>query len=210
VDVINTDGAAIIGPGSEWFWAAAQFVVVVVSLAAIQRQLRAQNASNSFAQLETLVDRWDSKLMMTARLRTAIKIQEEGVPTEIPVTAQTFLAFFEILDGLEERGHIAIDEIYDAWYGTLAVWWRLIGPAIEGTRAFEGNQLIWTGLERLNNECRAYAAAHGGIGTVQTRPLSDLIDQVIANLTEGLQLLHDVEANVMPRAAASTPAGRPT
>jgi hypothetical protein len=42
VTLINTDGLALIGPGSEWFWAAAQFVVVVVSLVGIYSQLQAQ------------------------------------------------------------------------------------------------------------------------------------------------------------------------
>jgi len=40
--LINTDGLALIGPGSEWFWTALQFTALAVTLIAIYRQLRTQ------------------------------------------------------------------------------------------------------------------------------------------------------------------------
>ena len=40
--LINTDGMALIGPGSEWFWTALQFTALAVTFYAIYRQLRAQ------------------------------------------------------------------------------------------------------------------------------------------------------------------------
>ena len=40
--LINTDGLAFFGPGSEWFWSMLQFAVVAITLYAIYRQLRAQ------------------------------------------------------------------------------------------------------------------------------------------------------------------------
>jgi hypothetical protein len=42
VKLINTDGMALIGPGSEWFWTAVTGVVLAVTFLAIYRQLRAQ------------------------------------------------------------------------------------------------------------------------------------------------------------------------
>jgi hypothetical protein len=44
VSLINTNGLVLIGPGSEWFWSALQFVVVVVSLVGIYNQLQGQQA----------------------------------------------------------------------------------------------------------------------------------------------------------------------
>ena len=41
--VINTDGLAFIGPGSEWFWTALQFAALAITFLAIYRQLRAQH-----------------------------------------------------------------------------------------------------------------------------------------------------------------------
>ena len=40
--LINTDGMAFIGPGSEWFWTALQFTALAITFFAIYRQLRAQ------------------------------------------------------------------------------------------------------------------------------------------------------------------------
>ena len=41
---INTDGMALIGPGSEWFWTALQFTALAITFVAIFRQLQAQRA----------------------------------------------------------------------------------------------------------------------------------------------------------------------
>src|SRR5512143_3555226 len=40
--VINTAGLALIGPGSEWFWTALQFMALGLTFIAIYRQLRTQ------------------------------------------------------------------------------------------------------------------------------------------------------------------------
>ena len=43
MEFINTDGMAIFGPGSEWFWTMLQFTALAITFAAIYRQLRAQH-----------------------------------------------------------------------------------------------------------------------------------------------------------------------
>jgi hypothetical protein len=42
VKLINSDGMAFIGPGSEWFWTALQFTALAITLFAIYRQLGTQ------------------------------------------------------------------------------------------------------------------------------------------------------------------------
>ena len=42
VHLVNTDGFAIFGPGSEWFWTMLQFTALAITFYAIYRQLRAQ------------------------------------------------------------------------------------------------------------------------------------------------------------------------
>jgi len=42
VKLINLDGMAIVGPGSEWFWTMLQFIALAITFYAIYRQLRAQ------------------------------------------------------------------------------------------------------------------------------------------------------------------------
>ena len=40
--LINTDGLALFGPGSEWLWTALQFIALATTFVAIFRQLRTQ------------------------------------------------------------------------------------------------------------------------------------------------------------------------
>jgi hypothetical protein len=42
VTFINTEGSAIFGPGSEWFWTALQFTALAITFYAIFRQLQGQ------------------------------------------------------------------------------------------------------------------------------------------------------------------------
>ena len=43
VEVINTQGMAVFGPGSEWLWTMLQFLALTITFVAIYRQLRAQH-----------------------------------------------------------------------------------------------------------------------------------------------------------------------
>ena len=40
--IINMDGLALIGPGSEWFWTMLQYIALTITFFAIYRQLRTQ------------------------------------------------------------------------------------------------------------------------------------------------------------------------
>jgi hypothetical protein len=52
--LINTDGLALIGPGSEWFWTALSGLILAVTFIAIYRQLRLQRSAATLAQLDSL------------------------------------------------------------------------------------------------------------------------------------------------------------
>jgi hypothetical protein len=43
--LINTDGMALIGPGSEWFWTAVSGIVLAVTFIAIYRQTEHEEGS---------------------------------------------------------------------------------------------------------------------------------------------------------------------
>ena len=49
--LINTDGMAFIGPGSEWFWTALSGLVLAVTFFAIYRQLRLQRNQGAIEQI---------------------------------------------------------------------------------------------------------------------------------------------------------------
>ena len=58
--LINTDGMAFIGPGSEWFWTALSGIVLAVTFFAIYRQLVLARGASAREQLESLDREWSS------------------------------------------------------------------------------------------------------------------------------------------------------
>ena len=68
--LINTNGLALIGPGSEWFWSMLQSVIVTVSLVGIYYQLRSARSANAFSQLGGLVDEWNGERLIRKRWRS--------------------------------------------------------------------------------------------------------------------------------------------
>jgi hypothetical protein len=66
--LINTNGLALIGPGSEWFWSMLQFVIVAVTLVGIYYQLRSSQSANAFTQLGALVDEWNGERLTRKRM----------------------------------------------------------------------------------------------------------------------------------------------
>jgi bacteriorhodopsin len=61
VKLINTDGMAYIGPGSEWFWTAVSGIVLAITFLAIYRQLALARGANAFTHLGALVAEWEGE-----------------------------------------------------------------------------------------------------------------------------------------------------
>jgi hypothetical protein len=55
------------GPDSEWFWAMAQFYIIVGSLLFVARQIHLQRQANALTGLLALGQRWESEHMRAAR-----------------------------------------------------------------------------------------------------------------------------------------------
>ena len=155
MNLVNTDGLVLIGPGSEWFWSAAQFLVVIVSVAGLYRQLRQVNAANAVQRMESLQGLWNSEALIQARLRVAIwrKHRTTDAPGYADQAAlSSVCGFFENLSDLEVDRYITWKEIENTWGQALVVWWALLAPTIRpcvsnrprpctaGSRASPGEQ----------------------------------------------------------------------
>lgn len=134
---VNTDGMTFIGPGSEWFWAAAQLVVVVVSLYGIYHQLRNQGAANALQRINTLEGEWKSPRMIYGRLLLALHLKYEPPNMAGHFKALPLLNFFVNLDNLNEAGYVSLEEIEATWGLAIPVWMALIAPLLEIARAHE-------------------------------------------------------------------------
>jgi hypothetical protein len=137
VRFINTDGMAFIGPGSEWFWAMTQFIVVAITLLAIFLQIRGQSTANALQQLDSFNDRWDSDRMLRTRLELALHLRQgDGFDALYPFLT-TFVDFFNDLADLREKGHVQTKYVWESWGRTIQFWWALLARTIEQGRLVE-------------------------------------------------------------------------
>jgi hypothetical protein len=200
VTIVNWQGSAIFGPGSEWFWSMAQFIVVVVTLFGIYRQLQAQGGANALARIEALHRRYFSREMLVAKVNVLIQLRFGPPMTEMNARMDLIANFFDTLHDLYEAGFMTIKEIDDRFGGGVQVWWRLLRPAIEGSRVVENEPGLLEGFQRLNLLCGERALKRGSPRThFLEAPLPELLDEFIKRTTEGLQLQIDVESDSVPR-----------
>ena len=73
----STEGIAFIGPGSEWFWVALQFVALATTFLAIYRQLQAQRLEMQENTKLLRSQAHHNALMLSQRARELL-IQNEG------------------------------------------------------------------------------------------------------------------------------------
>ena len=111
MNLINTDGMAIIGPGSEWFWTALQFAALAITFFAIYRQLKAQHHQMR-ENIKVLRTQAHYNALMLFRRPWEIVIENEGVANIVSVGLATPEAL-SAADWLRCRSHILLS--VDAW-----------------------------------------------------------------------------------------------
>lgn len=131
-----------VGTGSEWFWAALQFVAITLTLIFIYRQLRIQSFSHVVSVLSRLDGQWNSKLMLVARVRTCQKWREAylALPKNPQIlkdanngldgNALAIADFFEDLAVYASKRFIPRDMIWHAYSWDLEYYWTLFRDGI--------------------------------------------------------------------------------
>jgi len=111
VKVINTDGLAFIGPGSEWFWTALQFMALAVTFLAIYRQLRAQQVQMG-ENTKVLRSQAHYNALMLLQRPWEIVIENEGLANIVSIGLATPEALGPA-DWLRCSNHMLLQ--VDAW-----------------------------------------------------------------------------------------------
>lgn len=124
---------AVFGPGSEWFWAMAQFIVLSVTGLAIYRQLRAQGSANALQAQAALVARWNAPEMVRLRVATMLAVAS-GTPAQ-PVTLRLVGNFFAEMAALRTHRHLRPTDSWEIWSGQIQFWWALVLPWISEIRS---------------------------------------------------------------------------
>ncbi len=200
MNLINWQGSAIFGPGSEWFWSMAQLIVVVITLLGIYRQLHAQASANALGRLEALTGRWESRLLTLARVRSAIALRygerQPGMSQDMARIAN----FFTDLANLHEAGHITMKEIDDGWGTSIQVWTALFRDPIQEEREIDPTVGLYDGLDDLAARLHARRLARGGEALrIDTASMPGWLDLAIAKNVGSLELIRDAESDFIPR-----------
>lgn len=111
MQLINTNGMAFVGPGSEWFWTALQFSALAITLIAIYRQLRGQHQQIRDNTKLLRSQAHYNALMLFSR-PWEIVIENEGLASIISVGLATPEAL-SAADWLRCSSHILLS--VDAW-----------------------------------------------------------------------------------------------
>jgi len=188
----------IIGPGSEWFWAMAQFVVVVVTLVGLYRQLRQSNAANAVQRMEAFQGEWNSPRLIYARLAVAIwrKHTTSAEPSpEAQVPLAWLCGFFENLSDLHLAGYLDWREIEVTWGAQLALWWQALPDTIATARVETLD--AYSGFELLAKRALAESAKRGDNWVVTPEQLPAALDVQIRRNRTRLRLLRDLETGAI-------------
>jgi hypothetical protein len=220
--LINTNGLAIFGPGSEWFWSMAQFVVVVVTLLGIYRQLRIARSANAFEQLNRIANEGESERMTRSMLDILLALRKGVLPENVPEGAGSVVAdFWDRVAGLVRAGHVDRKLVYESYGNSCQWWWAALAPATRRYRIETGDPAGGAHFEWL---AAVMAEMSGTAGTHQfdEASLARTLDRRTRTLQERLDAAEELRAVIvrplspaMPTASppvaqdAAAPAGQP-
>lgn len=136
MNLINTEGLALIGPGSEWFWTALTGVVLAVTFLGIYRQVRLQAHANAIEQLAEVRKEAYSEEMARYGLDVMVALRDHADPADIPDAAVLGLGdYWENVAILARTGHrdVKLLWVYDSW--TTQIVWAWVAPWARRVRA---------------------------------------------------------------------------
>jgi hypothetical protein len=184
---------AIFAPGSEWFWAMAQFIALTVTGLAIYRQLRAQGSANALQAQTALVARWNAPEMVRLRLATLLAVAS-GTPIQ-PVTLRLVGNFFAEMAALRTHRHLRPTDSWEIWSGQIQLWWALVLPWISEIRA--KNSGIYGEFEELAAEMAQLDREHH-VPNFDITDLDARVGREAKALIARLQLDRDARQGVVP------------
>jgi hypothetical protein len=137
--LINTDGLAFIGPGSEWFWTAVSGIVLAVTFIAIWRQLALQRSAAGYAQVTDLSRQDVAEPMLRVKVEIYQALRNGCKPTEVPFGAASYVIdFWEDVAVLVRQGHINRRLLHETMGNGCRRWWGTLHPFVERVRAETG------------------------------------------------------------------------
>jgi hypothetical protein len=196
VKLINTDGMAFIGPGSEWFWTAISGIVLAVTFIAIYRQLRLQRAANAFEQLSHLTEEWESEPLLRAKLRVALAIR--AGEAELPYGPAAVLGnYWGTIGGLVRGGHVDKRAVYEAMGPKVQIWWALMQQDSRRLRDKQADDRIDFHFEWLASAFADLAATDGTAAVFDRDNALGRLNDIIAGCEQQIRMAE--ESRMVPK-----------
>lgn len=200
MQIVNTEGMSLIGPGSEWFWTMLQFVIVAVSLGGLYRQLKLQSGANAFEHLDAFERELASERLIRLRLAILVALRDGAAPAELPpAAANSVCLFWEKIGALTRAGHIDPKLLRNGSGPACPTWWAIVGPWVNSHRDEDSDPTIFENFEWLARTMDRLDRAMGVPEIVNeewlARTLDRRIDANLAQLREEQALRAVVQAS---------------
>ena len=186
--MVRLGDVIIIGPGSEWLWAMAQFLALAATGLAILRQLAAQRSANLFEWYTELDLQWSSEAMVRARLALMRELHHRSPELGAPYAGDEMLYYFDRMGFMTARGHIRAEDLWDGGYAGIVEWyWAILEPYLTNDREHGVWHFPW--FARLERAMREQDAKHKLVRPEFDRSRVDAeIADMIQNLTRKLDM----------------------
>jgi hypothetical protein len=187
VTLINTDGLALIGPGSEWFWTALSGIVLAVTFLAIYRQLRLQRSVAAIGQLNEIIHEWSSERLARAKFTILVALDAGTAPSDLPNRAVSEVGFFwQRVGYLVRHGHVDRQLVYRNLGNQVQDWWVLLFP---GEVAAESDETTgWHDFAWMASVAAALDTKHGVEPEIDRVGLKDELPAMIAHFREAIEI----------------------
>jgi len=188
VNIINTDGMALIGPGSEWFWTALTGVILAITFLAIYRQLSTARSAAVFEQVTQLEAELRSERMIRMQLDILVSLRNGTDPADLPnFSTEGVGAYWERVGGLVRRGHLDAQLLWDGSGHIAQAWWILLESSAHEVRARTGRAAYFEHFEWLAGVMADLSRRRGSRPYDRAYLMSNL-DRFIADNRASLQL----------------------
>ena len=158
---VSSGPIVFIGPGSEWFWSMAQFVLVGITLVGIYLQLRLQRAANIFDHLARLSDEFQAEMPNRAKVSAAQALLRGD---HVPTAALTVIGnFWDRVAFLVRHGDLNVRGVHDPLGSSCRFWWELMAEDIHRLRSTSEASDVYADFEWLAGEFARLAERKGSI-----------------------------------------------
>lgn len=192
--LINFEGLALFGPGSEWFWTLAQFAALAITGLAIFRQFRAQAWANQFELLRQFGNDFNDERMTRTKLTALIDLSH-GARSLTPAM-DDLGNFFENVANARFHGHMNPRYAWEE-FATAGQWyWAVFGPILPDLR--RADPTLWQAWERWLVEVRELDRQAGKMADPRLARVAASISEAIDYFIARLRTEQEMKSGVIP------------